>query len=107
VAEKDGENMERAEGLIALTEKVDTAGAVIWWRLTGEVDLEHLRSEWRARGLNEKDLPQPATPKTALRRAVQQVVEKHVLARQIDDGWAVVREYQDGKDLSYRMENRF
>lgn len=76
--------------------KDDTAstGAVVYWSLTGDIDGSRLIDEWLARRLPLDLLPKLPAPETALRRAVQDQTERHLLARKNDEdgSWYLVKE---------------
>jgi len=48
----------------------DTAGAISYWRLSGETTLAKLTQAWQAEGLDPKDLPSEPSAEVALRRAI-------------------------------------
>lgn len=89
--------------LIALSENIPLAGAIVWWRLTGNVSASRLAVEVGRQGLSDKFVPSPVSPKTALRRAVHEIAEKHLLVRPLGkgDGYAIVRESIVNEELEY------
>lgn len=89
-------------GVIAVKD-VDTAGAVIWWRLGGDTNLAALTASLATAGDPAKP-PKAPSPAAALRRAVSEQAHKHLLARQVDGGWALVSEQVQGDALSYKTE---
>lgn len=84
-----------------------TCGCVTWWRLEGGLRLQILREAWEAEGLPLDALPPATSHAAALRRAVQSIALKDVLARPIKAfnerpaGWALVREEQVNGELTY------
>lgn len=89
-------------GLTALTEKIDTAGEIVWWRLAGGFDLGALRTAWDAAGLTDTWLPTPPSPPVALRRAVNELRSAERLVRPLQNGgFAVVEEYEVEGELTY------
>lgn len=96
-------------GVIALTEDVPTAGAIVWWRLSGTVLIDELEDAWDDHGLDVKELPQPPIGIAALRRAVLEQQQQRRLVRKLADGsgYALVIEKADGRDLDYDVHARF
>lgn len=70
------------------------AGSVVFWSLSGDVDIARLVAEWRAAGLDEAWLPDLPTPTVALRRAVMEQRGPRRLVRPLGkrNGWAIVDE---------------
>ena len=61
------------ENLVAVRGSApDAAGAIVWWRLEGHVELERLAANWEAAGLDPELLPGPLTPVEALRSPPEQ-----------------------------------
>lgn len=93
-------------GIVAVTEHVPTAGAIVWWRLSGNVDAAHLEEAWQEQGLDTADLPKTPTASTALRRAVNEQRESRRLVRPLGkhDGFAIVNERVRGDNLELDYE---
>ena len=95
------------KGIVAVDEHVPAAGAIVWWRLSGRVDYEVLKSAWIEAGLAEKDLLHPCTNATALRRAANDLREKRRLVRPLGrgEGFAIVREkvVKDKHELEHEV----
>jgi hypothetical protein len=93
-----------APALVAVPEHVPQAGAIIWWRLSGDVTIEEVRAEWSARGLPEGLLPTPPGPQAALTRAVNEHRTQHTLARPLGNrsGRALVHERVVSDELDYQ-----
>lgn len=77
-----------------------TAGSIVWWRLTGGLDLETLRAAWIARGLSPQWLPEPPTLPTALRRAVQELKDTGRIVHGTKNGGWVVTDMMFNKDAT-------
>lgn len=94
-------------GIVAV-ESMETAGAMVWWRLSGTTTLEALRAAWVGQGLAEALLPDNPSPVAAMRRAVQERCERRVLARPLDNvrGWALVAEHAQGEELTHSVSCR-
>lgn len=91
--------------IIAVTEQMETAGAIIWWRLSGTTAISALTTSWTGVGLDEKRLPNHPTAAAALRRTMAEEKSPSLLARPLKDGgWALVREQGAGRDLDYEVE---
>lgn len=90
-------------GVIAVAD-VDTAGAIVWWRLSGPLALDKLEGAWDAAGLDSALLPKNPSPAECVARAMRTHQSKRVLARPLGGrkGWALVTESPtaDG-DLDY------
>lgn len=85
--------MTNGSGVIAVTEQIDQAGAIIWWSLSGTVEAGPLAQAWGAAQLDPGWLIELPTPEQALRRAMKEQREKHRLIRSLGDRrWAVVDE---------------
>lgn len=83
--------------IVAVTSKVEHAGAILMWTLRGATDLAALTRAWDAAGLDITKLPEAPTPATALRRAVNELREKHRFVRSMGKGggFAIVKEDED------------
>jgi len=79
-------------GLVAVTEKMDTAGAATWWSLSGDTDLGALVAAWSKAGLDPELLPVGRSREVALHRAVAEQRDRKRTVQRLDDrsGWAVV-----------------
>ena len=90
-----------AEKLVAVQGNTpDTAGAIVWWRLSGTTRRDELGDAWGRAGLIGADdlaLPVYTTPKQALQRALPVVADKRHFLRALPKraGWAVVEEHVD------------
>lgn len=86
--------MSNHEDIVAVTDTVPTAGAIVWWRLSGDIDHSSLANAWLAAGERDDTLLETPSPASALRRAVNTLRETHVLVRALGqgEGFAVVRE---------------
>lgn len=75
------------------------AGAIVLWRLSGELDFDRLSAAWAREGLEEGLLPTRPSPEVALRRAVREQEGPRLLVRSLPSraGYALVdvREVQD------------
>lgn len=89
-------------GLIAVVD-AETAGAIVWWRLSGQLPLEDLAIAWHAAGLDPALLPKRPTPTESLARAMREHQSARVLARPLGGrrGWALVQETPSDSDLDY------
>jgi hypothetical protein len=94
-----------ASDLIVTPQTVETAGAISYWRLSGNVALGKLAAEWAARGLDADLLPSQPEDQVALGRAVRELQRKRrrvfPLARR--GAWVVKDETvsSDNKDVSH------
>jgi len=59
-------------GVIAVDSTVQNAGAVTWWRLSGDVDAQRLFRAWDARGWDIADLPTQPSNASTLRRVLRE-----------------------------------
>ncbi len=87
-----------APNLIAIPsgDAPDTAGNIVWWRLSGNVDLPTLSDAWHFAGLDRALLPSPPSFAVALRRALVEVSDARTLVRPSPKGgWALVWEMPD------------
>src|SRR6185312_3477342 len=89
------------DGLIAVENKSDVTGGVVYWQLTGEVDGATLVAKLIEQGLEESDAPALATPEVALGRAAKELQGRSVLIRKMKaaGGWAVVHETEVNAEL--------
>ena len=92
-------------GLIAVTEDISTAGAIVWWKLSGSMSADRLREEWVAAGLEPARMPSTPTPQVAMRRAVAEQREARRLVRSLErgKGYAIVDETAKGNELDYEV----
>ena len=63
--------MTKQVGVIAVDSTVQNAGAVTWWRLSGDVDAQRLFRAWDARGWDVADLPTQPSLVSTLRRVLR------------------------------------
>jgi hypothetical protein len=77
-----------------ITDTVETAGAVSYWRLASDTSLATLAAAWKKHGLAEDQLPKPPKDEVALGRAVKDMSEKRLLVRPLArrGAWGIVEE---------------
>jgi hypothetical protein len=82
------------------------AGAMVWWQLSGNIDREKLLTAWKDQGLDEAKIPEPASPREALKRALEDMRERHLLVRPLADarGYSLVEERAEGQKLDYSQQ---
>ena len=81
----------------------DTAGHIVYWRLSGGLDLAKLRDAWEAEGLDKKLLPDEPTPTVALRRAVSVLKKADTRIESTRAGLVVLdREEKADGDLDFK-----
>lgn len=99
---------QQVQGIVAVTESMETAGAIVWWRLSGSTDGYALRKAWDEAGLPEELVPELPSAEKALRRAVMEQRERRRLVRPLEGtkGWAIVDESATGEDLDYSIAIR-
>jgi hypothetical protein len=83
----------------------ETAGAISYWRLSGNVELSKLAAAWAAQGLDKDLLPAQPGAEVALGRAVRELQGKRRLVRPLGKrgAWVVKDEAvtQDGNDVTH------
>lgn len=81
-------------------------GAIVWWRLSGEVNVDTLQKAWLDANLGGELLPEPPTPHTALGRAMRELAERRRLVRSLKGhkGWGVVDETATDTTLDYQLQ---
>ncbi len=79
------------------------AGAIVWWRLSGGLDIDKLTEAWANEGLDSELLPASPSPLAALRRAVSELRGTERLIRPLkgEAGFAVLDEKQAAGDFEY------
>lgn len=89
--------------VIAVTDNIATAGAIVWWRLCGDTDVDRLSEAWDAAGLDMNLIPDTPAPPTALRRAISELKKSRRLIRPLEGhkGHALVAETAIGDDLDH------
>lgn len=91
-----------------VVQDMKTAGAIIWWRLTGDTNAEALREAWEKAGLDKKLLPDNPSPTLAMGRACDKQASKRRLIRPLPGGkgWAIVDEAADNTtgELTYETK---
>lgn len=94
----------RNPGVIAVAD-AKMAGAIVWWRLTGHLNLDKLAAAWAAAGLDVKLLPGSPSPVAAMHRAAEEQSGKRRLIRPLQGtrGWAVVDETVKDDKLEYQQ----
>ena len=76
-----------------VTEAMETAGCVSYWRVGDSISIKKLDQAWADAGLDEKLLRDVPSNQTALRRAVMDQQDRHRLVRGVGKGaYAVVDE---------------
>lgn len=90
---------------IVAVEGMETAGAITYWRLSGELSAFILAEAWEDAGLDGKMLPAPVGPEKILRRTMMQLTSQHRLCRPLPSGgYAIVDEAStDSGDLAYAV----
>lgn len=91
--------------ILALDEHTAATGALVYWRLEGELDPQELGVLWKRAGLDPAWLPQTPAPSTALARALRERMSRRRMLRPLDGraGHALVQEAAEGDDLSYSV----
>lgn len=98
---------ETRDELMAVARPDETTGAVVYWTLSGNVDLALLTNAWTAAGLPADWLPSGPSCKVALGRASKAQQTKTTLARQDPrGGYSFVFENGDGGKLTYDVGPR-
>ena len=94
-----------SKDFLAVPEGTPQAGAMIWWELSGLVDVLQLRTAWQAAGLDIMLVPEDVAPKQALRRAVETLAEQRKLVRPLAgrEGFSLVEETAEGEPLAYKQ----
>jgi hypothetical protein len=92
-------------GIVVVPDAGATAGALVWWRLTGEIDHGAMCNAWVGAGLKDDDLIWRTSRADALAAAVARQTSKHTFARPLPKGggWVLVNEATDTNtnDLSW------
>jgi hypothetical protein len=90
-------------GYMVVERPVEEAGAMVFWRLSGSLDLAKLKAAWATEGLEEKLLPDPPSEQVALKRAIRDFAESRRLVRPLEHraGWSIVVETAKGDALEY------
>lgn len=98
----------KVEGIVFVPDHEGRAGAVTWWRLSGDVVYAELERVWVEAGFAAEDLPSPTSDSVALRRAVDHFRDNQTMVRaHPDGGFAVVDEYVDDDTGDLEYEVRF
>ena len=97
--------MNQVNGLTVVTDGADSAGAVVFWDLSGAVAETELRAAWKAAGLPEHCLPESPSPRRALHQACRQLAQARVLVRPLANnaGFSLVDETAQETRLSYQQ----
>jgi hypothetical protein len=74
------------DNLIATNNEAAFVGAIVYWRLGGNILPEALRTAWNAAGLDEALLPSLPSAKTSLTRAVDDVAKDGKIKTKVKDG---------------------
>lgn len=94
-------------GIIAVND-IATAGAIVWWRLSGDTNVSAIEEAWLASGLDRRLLPAPPSSAAAASRACSEQVDKDRFIRSIPakagaSGWAVVDQVISNGALDYKV----
>ena len=76
--------------LIAVPQAGDVAGAIVYWRLSGDVDYARLGAEWAAAQLDPAIFRGPTSPRAALTAAVKQLEDPYRRAIPLKQGHGYV-----------------
>lgn len=95
--------------IVAVTDaKVGQVGAIVLWRLSGELDHRKLKAAWEAEGLSENLLPTLPSAEVALRRAAQEQRGPRMLVHSLPGrgGFALVDvlEQKDNQDAPLKFD---
>lgn len=99
--------MAKTVNVVAITEAMQEAGAIVWWRLSGDVPADTLRAAMVEAGFGEEQAPDNPTVPTALRRTLMELRNRDrlVIPRNNGKGWAVVAVKDEGDDdLAFDQE---
>lgn len=79
------------------------AGGLVWWELSGDLDRARLAEAWARAGLDDGQIPDPVSPREALKRAMEDMRERHLLVRPLAGvrGYSLVEERAEGEKLDY------
>ncbi len=99
--------MTKLTNVIAVKDS-EGAGAIVWWRLSGNTDRQKVEDAWTLAGLPEELLSISCTPLQTLNAALGSVAENRLMRRSlgVDGEYAMIREEASGKQLSYHEECR-
>lgn len=87
----------------------DFVGSIVWWRLSGGLDIEALRQCWADAYLDPKLLPEHISPQRAFSRACKvqagprRLVRPLAASGQGERGWAVVDETTHARGLRHHV----
>lgn len=88
------EQIQKQKAQYVITDTVETAGAISYWRLASDTSLATLTAAWKKHGLAEDVLPKPPKDEVALGRAVADMAGKRMLVRPLArrGAWGIVEE---------------
>lgn len=96
--------MSKKPSLIAVPNAAaGTAGHIVYWRLSGGLDLANLGAAWRAQGLDPAMLPEEPSATVALRRAVSTLKRSDRTIEATKEGLVVLDKTADVEKLSKRL----
>lgn len=97
----------KSSDIVAL-DVTNGAGALVYWRLDGNLDPAELALPWARAGLDEKFLPATPAPSTALSRAMRELSARRSMVRPLDQrgAHALVHERAEGDELTYSVALR-
>lgn len=82
--------------IIGVTDRIDSAGVITFWRMDGTMSADALTEAWTSNGFDGDDLPPLPSAVAALRRAVYEQRKENVIVRPLRradfSGWAIVEE---------------
>jgi hypothetical protein len=98
-------NTGNASDIFVAPESAETAGAISYWRLSGNVALSDLSAAWTAQGLDTKLLPALPGDEVALGRAVRELAGRRRVVRPLGErGQWVIKDESvtaDGNDVTH------
>ena len=104
-----------AKGIVAVKDMDgECVGSIVWWRLSGGLDLDKLRTCWKtkhedAAPLDERLLPDEVSCERAFRRACKAQKQARRLVRPLEggQGFAIVDETARGNRLTHSVHLTF
>lgn len=93
-----------SQKLVAVTEHVEEAGLIVWWRLEGNINFEKLAQVWQISALDADLLPTVPSKETSFHRALLEFQEKRMRVFPTELGWALVSEHSEKRDINFKTE---
>lgn len=95
-----------SDDLIATNSESAFVGAIVYWRLTGNIQPEQLKAAWATAGLDADLLPKLPSPTVSMTRAVDEIAKRGRLKTRVKNGGYALLDKREKDGLSIDVNCR-